>query len=247
MHGELIEEIESFQKRLEAAGGDVYKALITEVDNSVGRVLDTVKQLGLSENTLVIFTNDNGGFGKALKGDIRGHKFGQKYEGHMRVATLAWWPGKVKANSSCNEIATTTDLLPTLADIIGAEPPSTTKIDGKVVTGLLLGKEGAQSPHKYLFYESCAVRHDQWKLVQYSQKQTLIQELYNLNDDPVEQINLAQTNPEKVQSLSKILEAHVTEIKSNNRPAGFVEKATIILSHEEAKNLPTLYELRNKK
>jgi arylsulfatase A len=91
-------------ERLAAANGDVMTALVTEIDNSTGRILDTLRELGIADNTFVLFTNDNGGAGKTSSGPLRGAKFGPKYEGHMRVSTLAWWPGKIPAGTRSAEI-----------------------------------------------------------------------------------------------------------------------------------------------
>ncbi|HYW80653.1 MAG TPA: sulfatase-like hydrolase/transferase, partial [Thermoguttaceae bacterium] len=131
--------------RLAAAGGDIMTALISEVDNSTGRILQTLRGLGIAESTFVLFTNDNGGAGKTSPGPLRGGKFGPKYEGHMRVATLAWWPGRIPAGSVSSEIMTTTDMLPTVAGLAGQPVPADRVIDGKDVGDIFLGEPHAKS------------------------------------------------------------------------------------------------------
>ena len=97
------------------ANGDVNRAVVEEVDDSVGRVLDALRALDLAERTLVIFTSDNGGATGMSMGPLRGGKGGPKYEGHMRVPTISWWPGTIPAGGATDEIVTAVDMLPSLA------------------------------------------------------------------------------------------------------------------------------------
>ena len=230
--------------RLDAAGGDVYKAQITELDNSVGRVMKTLEKSGIAENTLVFFTNDNGGGGKASGGPLRGRKFGPKYEGHMRVATLAWWPGKIPAGAVTSEIGTTTDMLPTIAKLVGAKVPTDRIIDGKDISDILLGKKGAKSPHTTLFYETDGVRQGNWKYVRYRKKTDRFEELYRLDLDLGEKNNLAAKHPERVKAMREVLDKHKQSIKANIRPAGIAKDPKPILT--DPSGLPTLYEYRKK-
>ena len=143
-------------ERLESAGEDVMRALVGEIDSSTGRILDCIRKNGIEKNTLVLFTNDNGGAGKTNSGPLRGHKFGPKYEGHMRVPTLAWWPGKIPSGSVSSEIMATIDLLPTIASLTGQQVPKDRIIDGHDVTEILLGKAKAKSPMKHFFTKRTA-------------------------------------------------------------------------------------------
>ncbi|MGB0580648.1 MAG: sulfatase-like hydrolase/transferase, partial [Limisphaerales bacterium] len=229
-------------ERLEAANGDVMTALITEIDNSTGRILQTLRDLGIDKNTLVFFTNDNGGAGKTSSGPLRGAKFGPKYEGHMRVSTLAWWRGKIPANSVSSEVMTTTDLLPTIAKIAGQSPPTDRIIDGKDISDILLGKPGAKSPHKTLFYEKDGVRQGRWKLVHYRKRSDWVAELYDLETDLGEQNNLADQHPDRVKAMKAALDAHVERLEANTRPAAFVDDPKPLLA--TANGLPTLAQLR---
>jgi arylsulfatase A len=230
--------------RLDAAGGDAFKAQITELDNSVGRVMETLEKSGIAENTLVFFTNDNGGGGKASGGPLRGAKFGPKYEGHMRVATLAWWPGTIPAGAVTSEIGTTTDMLPTIAKLAGAKVPSDRIIDGKDISDVLLGKKGAKSPHTTLFYETDGVRQGNWKYVRYRKKADRFEELYRLDLDLGEKNNLAAKHPERVKAMRDVLDKHKQSIRANIRPAGMAKDPKPILT--DPSGLPTLYEYRKK-
>ena len=230
------------QARLDAAGGDVFAAQITEIDQFVGRVMETLKALAIDKNTLIFFTNDNGGAGKTFSGPLRGGKFGPEYEGHMRVPTLAWWPGSIPAGRVCAEIGTTADVLPTLASISGAALPTDRIIDGKNISDLLLGQAGAKSPHAVLFYGAGGVRQGKWKLVRYRVKADWFDELYDLAADLGEKTNLAAQEPGRVKAMKVLLEAHNEELKKNVRPAGLVANPKPILP--DATGSPTLAELR---
>ncbi len=229
-------------ERLAAAGGEAFTAQITEIDQCVGRVMETLKTLGIDKNTLIFFTNDNGGGGKTCSTPLRGNKFGPDYEGHMRMATLAWWPGKIPAGKVTSEIGTTADLLPTLAALTGGEVPKDRIIDGKDISGLLLYKEGYHSPHDVLYYGSDGIRQGKWKLVRVRVKGKSNLELYNLDKDIGEQTNLAPQEPDRVKAMVALLNEHVTKVKTHSRPAGFVQTPKPILPH--ATGIPTLAEYR---
>ena len=232
-------------KRLAATKGDVMTALITEIDNSTGRILQTLSDLGIDQNTLVFFTNDNGGAGKTSPGPLRGAKFGPKYEGHMRVATLAWWPGKIPAGSVSSEIMTTTDLFPTIAKLAGLKVPSDRIIDGKNIGDILLGKSGAKSPHQTLFYEKDGIRQGKWKLVHYRKRPDWVTELYDLEADLGEKNDLAKQFPDRVEAMKAALDAHVAKLDASLRPAAFVEDPKPLLA--DATGLPTLAQYRGVK
>ena len=150
----------------------LYGDTIEEIDWSVGEIMKALRDNNLDENTLVIYTSDNGPW--KLKGGrggsahpLRGFKF-QTYEGGMRVPCIMYWKGKVPAGSSCDEIAATIDLLPTIAGLSGAELPNDRAIDGKDIWPLIAGKKGAQTPHEiYFFYKGNkleSARQGKWKL-----------------------------------------------------------------------------------
>lgn len=139
---------------------------IEEVDWSVGQVLDTLRELKLDANTLVIFTSDNGGTPRSINKPLRGFK-GSTWEGGMRVCTIAWWPGKIKAGASTSEVTSMMDFLPTFAALAGAELPQR-KLDGGNIWPLLAGEPDAKSPHDVFYYfrglRLEAVRQGDWKL-----------------------------------------------------------------------------------
>jgi len=230
--------------RLANSEDDVMQALVGEIDTSTGRILTALRKHGMDENTFVLFTNDNGGAGKTSSGPLRGHKFGPKYEGHMRVATLAWWPGKIPAGSVSSEILATIDVLPTIAKLAGQPVPKDRIIDGHDVGDILLGKAKAKSPHDYHYFEKDGVRQGKWKLVRYRVKADRFVELYDLEKDLSERKDLSKQYPKKVKALTEALDAHVAKLESEIRPAGLVENPKPLLAN--SKGVPTLVEYRKK-
>jgi arylsulfatase A-like enzyme len=161
----------------------------------------------------------------------------------MRVPTLAWWPGKIKAGSVSSEIMATIDLLPTIASLSGQPMPKGRIIDGHDVSKILLGKAKAKSPHETLFYEKDGIRQGKWKLVRYKVKADRFAELYDLEKDLGEQNDLSKQYPQKVKVLTEILDAHVEKIEEGIRTAGLVESPKPLLT--DSKGIPTLTEYRN--
>jgi arylsulfatase A-like enzyme len=224
----------TLNERAKKANGNIFRAQVEEVDGSVGRILGTLKDLGLAENTLVFFTSDNGGSVGTSMGPLRGGKGSPKYEGHMRVPALAWWPGRIPANRTSDEIGATIDILPTLAKIAGAEIPHDRIIDGCDIADILFGKTGARSPHNVLYYGTEGVRQGKWKLVRIGNRS----ELYDLETDLGEKSDLSNQNSEKLQELTALLEAHILDFKQNHRPAAFVSNPKPLIT--SAGRLPTL-------
>ncbi len=203
---------------------------IEEVDWSVGQILDTLRDLGLSEKTLVIFTSDNGAAVGSSQ-PLRAKKF-SVYEGGVREPTVMWWPGQIPADSVCTEVAATIDILPTLAQLCAADLPEQ-PIDGHDISPLLRGTEGAKSPHQYytLMHQKGAVRSGPWKYYPWPETadkrnqntpdrplSTDPVQLYHVLDDISEQNNIAAKHPDIVKELHAAYEAHVDKIKSNLRP-----------------------------
>lgn len=209
----------------------LYGDVIQELDASVGDLTAVLKRHGLEKNTLVIFTSDNGpwlsyGEHAGSPGPLREGK-GTTFEGGIRVPAVFRWPGRVPAGKLVHEPAMTTDLLPTLARLAGAEVPSTRRIDGKDIGPLLTGKKRARSPHETLYFywggELQAVRSGRWKLhfphsypsldgkpggrdgrpAVYAQKQIGLA-LFDLEKDPGETTNLAAEQPEVVDRLTRL-------------------------------------------
>jgi arylsulfatase A-like enzyme len=155
------------------SGAGLFGDAVVEVDWSVGQILDAIKRNGIDDNTLVIFTADNGpwlnyGNHAGSAGPLREGK-GTMWEGGYREPCVMRWPGKIPADTKCDEFAVTIDLLPTIAELIDAQVPSDRVIDGKDIWPLMVGEDGAQSPHEafWCYYggELRAVRDRQWKLV----------------------------------------------------------------------------------
>ncbi|WP_372652172.1 sulfatase [Draconibacterium sp.] len=196
----------------------LYGDVIEELDWSMGQILQTLQELELDENTLVVFTSDNGPWnlknghgGSAFP--LRGFKF-DTYEGGMREPMIAQWKGKIPPGTVCCEVASTIDLLPTIAHITGAKLPERT-IDGKNIYPLLTNEPGAQSPHDAFFYYKDttlqAVRSGEWKLREEKGKT----ELFNLKDDISEQNNMAPENQELVQLLKNKMVEFDQDLKEN--------------------------------
>lgn len=201
----------------------LFHQAIAEIDWSVGQILDTLAANGLDDNTLVLFTSDNGPPRNTLfasAGPLRGHK-GTTYEGGMREPTVIRWPGKIAAGVVKDQLMTTLDLLPTLAKLAGAEVPTDRIIDGKDIWPTLT--TNADSPHEAFFYHSGntlkAVRSGKWKL---HTRKSKPYELYDLETDVSERVNLIKTNPEVVNRLSGYLRDFAVDIAKNSRPAAFV-------------------------
>lgn len=168
--------------------GDV----MMEVDWSVGEIVNAIRRNGLEQNTLVIFTSDNGpwlnyGIHAGSAGPLREGK-GTTFDGGVREPTVMWWPGTVPAGTVCTTPAMTIDILPTIAHLIGAELPRHT-IDGKSIWPLIQGTPDAQSPHDaYFFYwgEALqAVRMGKWKLHFPHEYRTLGGRTGGSNDKPL--------------------------------------------------------------
>jgi len=192
-------------------------ALIEHLDDCIGKVITALKDSGLSNNTLVIFTSDNGGQLSvgANNGPLRAGKQ-DMYEGGIRVPMCAVWPGKIKPGSQSNRIALTMDLLPTICEVAGAN--ITHKIDGRSILPTLLGKYQPQE-ERFLFWVRreggryggrayYATRYGDFKLVQNSPFEPL--QLYDLKDDPKEQHPLDEKH-RMYQKLFTALRNHIIE------------------------------------
>lgn len=198
--------------------GGLYGDVIECLDWSTGQILDTLRREGLDENTLVIYTSDNGPWlsqkangGAALP--LRSGK-GSTWEGGMREPCIAWWPGRIPAGSVCSEVATTMDLLPTFAGLAGARMPRDRILDGKDIRPLLEGKRGAKSPHEAFYYyrglQLQAVRSGQWKYA-FGRKENVygkVEEspdaLYDLKADIGETTDVSAQHPEVVKRLQAL-------------------------------------------
>ncbi len=198
-----------------------YISVIEHIDAEVGRILDTLRKEGLDKNTYVIFTSDNGPWlrfehhaGKAKP--LRNGK-GSTFEGGMRVPCITWAPGRIPAGSKSSDMASTIDLLPTIASIAGIEPKTKGPIDGLNIADFLHAK--SPSPRtEFLYYTSQiqCIRQGDWKLRQ----QGKAHQLYNLAEDIGESKNLAKKHPEKVAALKARMTELDAKVIAGARPLG---------------------------
>jgi len=196
-----------------------FAAIVRNIDRDVGRILEELKSQGIDDNTIVLFSSDNGpheeGGHKMDFFDSNGPLRGMKrdlYEGGVRVPLIVRWPGHVKQNSTSSHISGFQDVLPTLAEIAGADTPD--NIDGISMLPTLTG-QGVQVEHQFLYWEFSeqkgkrAVLKGDWKLVQrkVATDEPSGFELYNVAEDIDESQNLADEHPEKVKQLAALLDA----------------------------------------
>lgn len=206
----------------------LYGDVIEEIDWSVGQLLDTLRDEGLAENTLVVFTSDNGPWlsfnqqgGSA--GLLRDGK-GSTWEGGMREPTLFWWPGRIEP-AVIRQPGSTLDLLPTFAALSGAQKPADRILDGYDLSAVLL--EEADSPRDEMFYyhgEQCfAVRkgmykaHFKTKTSYVGQKDAVVHDpplLFHLGHDPSEKYNIAKQHPEIVAELTSLKKQHEDTVEA---------------------------------
>jgi len=211
-----------------------YAGMVGRLDRAVGEVFKLLKELGLDERTLVLFTSDNGAQGggpwDALvsffrgTGDLRGSK-GSFYEGGIRVPMIARWPGKVRAGAVTDHVTAHWDFLPTAAELVGVAPPP--GLDGVSYLPTLLAT-GEQKKREFLYWEypygngiTQAIRSGDFKALQARVGGPF--ELYNLKDDPSEKVNLAERNPDVLKRLQQLLASARTEERPYpNRPPATV-------------------------
>lgn len=210
------------------SGTGLYGDVVMEVDWSVGQILGAIEKHGIDKETLVIFTSDNGpwlsyGDHAGSAGPLREGK-GTMFEGGVREPTIMRWPGKIPAGTTCDELASTIDIMPTVAKLIDAKLPDH-KIDGQDIRPLMFGEEGAQSPHEHFvqYYaggQLHSIRDRRWKLhfphqyrslngrtggtggmpVPYNQKR-IGKELFDLKQDVGETTNVIDAHPDVVARL----------------------------------------------
>ena len=210
--------------------GGLYGDVVEEFDHETGRLLDSLDSLGLSDNTLVIYTTDNGPWNQPAytnkkKGHPEGSIFwgdsgplrdgkGSCYEGGSRAPCLVRWPGKVPAGKVSDAVFATIDFMPTFAKLAGFDVPDDRVIDGVDQTELLLGKNEAGGRETF-FYQGNGVRQGKWKYLKAKhsvpgyakdKQRTEAEELYDLNADIGETKNLAAKHPEKVAELKLLLD-----------------------------------------
>jgi arylsulfatase A len=218
-------------KSKDGAVGDA----IEEVDWSVGQILATLKELELDENTLVIFTSDNGP-AKRPAGPFRGAK-GSNFEGGVREPCIMRWPGKIPAGTSSDRIAGNIDVLPTFAKLAGVELQKDRVIDGREITSLMFDPKAAPVRDTHYYFGGntalAAIRQGDWKLfvniakaggkdkgAKQKKGRSGPGALYNLATDPAEANDVAAANPELVAKMLAAAKTFNTEIHTHKRPVG---------------------------
>lgn len=202
-----------------------YAAMVSYLDERVGELVQTLKEQGLYENTLIIFSSDNGptynggtdspwfDSGRPFRSE-RGWAKGFLHEGGIRVPMIASWPGKIAPATESGHISAFWDLVPTLCEVAGGDLPE--NIDGISFLPELLG-EADQEKHAYLYWEfpesggQQAVRMENWKGIRKNIRQGELEiELYNLEVDMEEQYNVAEENPEIIHQMEVIMKSEHT-------------------------------------
>lgn len=201
-------------------GKPEYAAMVESIDDSVGRVMATLKELGLDENTVIIFTSDNGGFANATSNaPLRANK-GAYYEGGIRVPLIIKWPGVSKAGVVVNEPVTSTDLYPTCLAAAGLPARPNQHQDGVNLRPLLAGEGSLAARSLFWHYPhynehpssvpSSVIRKGPWKLIETFDPEGI--ELYNLANDLSETQNIATTETARVDELRRELDAWRNEV-----------------------------------
>jgi arylsulfatase A len=208
---------QEYDRSLRGLYGDV----VEELDHSVGQILDTLRDTGLSERTLVLFTSDNGPWlTQSLRGGSAGllrDGKGTTWDGGMREPGIAWWPGHIRPGVVNRELASTLDVFPTLCKLAGVERPADRVLDGFDLSPTLLG--AGPSPRNVMFFyhgaELFAYRKGPYKIhlsTVDSGKPGAVRHdpplLFNLNEDPSERFDIADKQPEVVADLLKDVAAH---------------------------------------
>jgi arylsulfatase A-like enzyme len=219
-----------------------YGDSVEEIDWSVGQIMEELKNLALDDRTLVIFTSDNGT--PPGKGGSNAPWGGWAYttsEGGMRMPCIVRWTGKVPAATTCDELCTMMDILPTIAVLAGATMPQNTTIDGKNVWPLWSKASGAKTPYEVFYYYMAeqlqAVRWKRWKLHlplerMWRSSRSRPMKLVDLDTDPGESEDLSADHPELVEKLTGLAEQARVELGDFGRPglgrraAGHVDRAT---------------------
>ena len=192
----------------------VYSGMIRSLDRSVEHILGALEANGLTENTLVIFTSDNGGAGYIGLPDVNKPYRGWKlthFEGGTHVPFMAQWPARIAPGARMTEPVHHIDLFHTIAAAAGAELPAGVPLDGVDLLPHVLG-EATDAPHETLFWRQGhhqSVLHDGWKLIRADRPDT--RWLFNLTEDPTEKTNLAERFPERVDELEALLATHNAE------------------------------------
>lgn len=202
--------------RINDKNRDKYRWMLRDLDKGVGQILDTLNELDLAENTLVVFFSDNGAVGMSPKEfrSFRGGKFSH-YEGGHRVPAVAWWPGKIKAGVRSDKLIVGFDLFPTLTDIAGLSQGNPANLDGASFKAHLLEQKDFPDRDIFFGYEpklGTAMRRGDWKMIV---KEEDVQ-LFNLQLDPQETTNVADQHPEINSSMKQAIDRFKTHVTAGS-------------------------------
>ena len=223
----------------------VYAAMVRALDRSVGRIMQALDEAGLAENTLVVFTSDNGGAGYIGIDDVNRPYRGWKmtfFEGGIRVPLIASWPARIAPGSRIEAPVAHIDIMPTLADAARAPLPDKVAIDGVSLLPFAAGTAATMRPHDNLFWQSAhyrAVRSGDWKL-QISERPRRAW-LFNLADDPTERRDLSRRHPEKLAELRGLIDRH----QAGARPPLYPHtvEGAVAVDYSRARRVPNGAEL----
>jgi arylsulfatase A-like enzyme len=233
------------QRFLRQSENGSYGAAVECIDWAASVLFDEIKELGLDENTLIVFTSDNGSRGRDEGGSnapLRGGK-GSTWEGGQRLPCIMRWPGKIPAGTECNEMTLSMDFLPTFAGLAGSDVPDDRIIDGKSILPLMSGEEEATTQHDSFFYyykdDIQAVRSGNWKL-HIRRRDDEVVELYDLASDIGEAEDVHDQHPDVVECLLSKIQSCREDIGdgaadmegANCRPVGRVENADTLTHYD---------------
>lgn len=208
---EIVAKYQKKAQRTKVSDAEIQQAAAVEaIDANVGRVMDKLRELKLDDNTMVIFTSDNGGTPQFVA-PLNGSK-GALYEGGIRVPAAIWWKGLKNPGRDFDEPVLSMDFYPTIAELADADLPKNQSIDGTSLMTVLRDEAKSLNRESVFWHFPCyigrgepssAVRMGDWKLIEKFQDETL--ELYDLKNDPGEKKNLIESQPQKAKQLKQIL------------------------------------------
>lgn len=226
-----------------------YGASVAEISWSTGEILAFLKEQRLADNTLVVFTSDNGGARKfgASNGILRGSK-GQTFEGGIRVPFIAWWPGNIVPGETCHAMASFLDLLPTFSSIAGIKLHSSPKLDGLDISDYLFNPGVPRSDRPFYYWHAgylMGVRLGDWKLNMLGtftakQKDDIRKSTYNLTEfpegielinlrkDPGETTDVSTDFPEVVEALSNLVNTQINALGQYTQYGPEVRKTLVV-------------------
>jgi arylsulfatase A len=197
-------------------------AMLERIDAGVGKIMETLQKTGLDKNTLLIFTSDNGAPGKVGNNAFLRAGKSWLYEGGIREDLIMRWPGKISPNTVTNEPMSTVDFYPTFLEVAGTKNAQGNLLDGVSLVPLVTSNKAPQRDELFWHYPSetgkwkprmaSAVRKGDYKLIEFYLSKKL--ELYNIKNDPSEKNNLAETMPDKVKEMKKILDNWKKEVNA---------------------------------